>query len=310
MNFKFTYLVIFFSVCLGNSSSALSADCTGGWKVLPNYHSSQGGPCKILGLDTHRGTCQGGNFYETLCDDAANGQYRICQGKNRCLNLPVPSQSPPKNAFDCNGNWNILKNYNPRQGAPCQILGLDTHQGTCQPGQKYETLCDDAANGQYRTCQNTTPCQTQSIPMSPSGQRTGDCNGAWSILPNYHSSLGGPCKILGLNTNQGTCQENQSHETLCDDASDGRYRICQGSKKCRKYPHRFYRSNKINKSKKDCDGTWKRLNNYNRRQGSPCEILGLNSFRGTCEAGYSFETLCDETSDGRFKICEGSRRCK
>jgi hypothetical protein len=52
------------------------------------------------------------------------------------------------------------------------------------------------------------------------------------------------------------------------------------------------------------------LRDYDRRQGSPCQTMGLSSSRGICEAGYRLETLCDETNDGRYRICEGTRRCK
>lgn len=65
-------------------SPAGAADCGGGWQVLPNYNPSSGGPCAALGLDTHRGVCQPGQRYETLCDDASGGRYKVCQGPRAC----------------------------------------------------------------------------------------------------------------------------------------------------------------------------------------------------------------------------------
>jgi len=61
-------------------------------------------------------------------------------------------------AADCGGSWRVLPNYNPSSGGPCAAMGLDTHRGVCLPGQRYETLCDDASGGRYRTCQGSRPC--------------------------------------------------------------------------------------------------------------------------------------------------------
>jgi len=82
-----------------------SADCIGQWKKIPNYKQRMGAPCKALGLDTHRGTCQPGQAYETLCDDAAGGLYRTCQG-------PTPCNNALSGNNNC-GNWDF--NYN----TPC-----------------------------------------------------------------------------------------------------------------------------------------------------------------------------------------------
>lgn len=67
-------------------SSAYGAECTGPWQKIPNYKRSMGAACQYLGLDTHRGTCRPGDTYETFCDDAPDGQYRICPGPRRCDN--------------------------------------------------------------------------------------------------------------------------------------------------------------------------------------------------------------------------------
>ena len=59
---------------------------------------------------------------------------------------------------ECGGGWQVLPNYNPSSGGACAALGLDTHRGVCLPGQRYETLCDDASGGRYRTCQGSRQC--------------------------------------------------------------------------------------------------------------------------------------------------------
>jgi hypothetical protein len=74
-----------------------------------------------------------------------------------------------------------------------------------------------------------------------------DCSGSWQVLPGYSPGTGGACAALGLNTHHPTCQPAQSFATLCDDASGGRYRICQSSIACspQKYDkgkHQRYRN--------------------------------------------------------------------
>ena len=71
--------------------------------------------------------------------------------------LGICLYSQEVNAADCSGPWNVLPNRDMRM-APCVQLGLDTHQGVCQPGQAYETLCDDAKGNRYRICQGPKPC--------------------------------------------------------------------------------------------------------------------------------------------------------
>jgi hypothetical protein len=61
-------------------------------------------------------------------------------------------------AAECSGSWSYLPNYSPGAGGPCAIIGLNTHQAVCQPGQRYATYCDDASGGRYRTCQSNIPC--------------------------------------------------------------------------------------------------------------------------------------------------------
>ncbi len=86
---------------------AFAADCPAGeWNVLPNYVPGHGTPCQLLGLDTHRGTCQGKNQFETLCDDASGGRYKICQGPRRCERKT--RLGPPPN-IDCR-QWDFTNN--------------------------------------------------------------------------------------------------------------------------------------------------------------------------------------------------------
>ncbi len=84
MNRTFLAMLTVVATGLLFASAAGAADCGGGWRVLPNYNPSSGGPCAALGLDTHRGVCLPGQRYETLCDDASGGRYRTCQGSRQC----------------------------------------------------------------------------------------------------------------------------------------------------------------------------------------------------------------------------------
>ena len=63
-------------------------------------------------------------------------------------------------AADCppTAPWSKIPNYKQSMGTPCRALGLDTHNGVCQPGQAYETLCDDTKGGRYKTCQGRNRC--------------------------------------------------------------------------------------------------------------------------------------------------------
>jgi hypothetical protein len=66
-------------------------------------------------------------------------------------------------AGDCSGNYTVLRNYQPGHGGPCKMLGLDSHQGVCQAGYAYETLCDDTSGGRYKTCQGPRACNSNSV---------------------------------------------------------------------------------------------------------------------------------------------------
>ena len=61
-------------------------------------------------------------------------------------------------AAECSGSWQVLRNYTPGTGGVCAAIGLNTHQATCQRGQRYATYCDDASGGRYRTCQSNILC--------------------------------------------------------------------------------------------------------------------------------------------------------
>lgn len=62
-----------------------------------------------------------------------------------------------------------------------------------------------------------------------------DCAGPWQVLPKHLRGKGAPCQALGLDTNSGVCQPGQTHETLCDDTSNHRYKTCQGPRICDGY---------------------------------------------------------------------------
>jgi len=108
-------------------------------------------------------------------------------------------------------------------GAPCQALGLDTHRGTCQPGQAYETLCDDAAGGLYRTCQGPTPC---------GGQATGG-----SQCSNWDFTYNQPCPEGYVNAD---CKDHC--ETLA------------GEKKCRQWDYIYKQPCPAGYINRDCKG--------------------------------------------------------
>ncbi len=62
-------------------------------------------------------------------------------------------------AADCGGGYSKIYKYDRANGTPCVQLGLDSHQGTCLPGQPYAILCDDKSKGRYRICQGHSPCR-------------------------------------------------------------------------------------------------------------------------------------------------------
>ena len=103
----FPLLLIFLGICL-SGQTVNAADCSGSWNVLPKRNPRMT-PCAQLGLDTHRGTCQPGKIYETLCDDAKGDRYRICQGRRPCGNSVTPAPLPAQAAPPCT-SWDYKRN--------------------------------------------------------------------------------------------------------------------------------------------------------------------------------------------------------
>lgn len=56
----------------------------------------------------------------------------------------------------------------------------------------------------------------------------------------------------------------------------------------------------------DCNGPWKVMHN---RKTSPCQALGLNSRTGSCRPGDKYEMFCDDDKGGKYRVCQGTRRC-
>jgi len=118
----------------------------------------------------------------------------------------------PVSAADCSGNWSVIPNYNPGGSGPCAQLGLDSNGGTCLPGERYETLCDDASEGRYRTCKGSRRCDRDDrddrddrrdrYRPSYEEDRRGDCH-YWDYRYNA------PCPDGYYNEDcRGTCEES------------------------------------------------------------------------------------------------------
>lgn len=129
MKIRTIYLMVmvwsFFS--LFGVAVAVAGDCGGSYKTIPNYNKSRmGSPCKYLGLDSHRGTCQQGQAYETLCDDASGGRYKTCQGLRSCYATQQPQQlaPPATNQLPCTA-WD----YNYNQPCPAGFYNRDCRGG-------------------------------------------------------------------------------------------------------------------------------------------------------------------------------------
>lgn len=104
-------------------------------------------------------------------------------------------------AADCSGGWNRLPNYKKGSGGACRQMGLDSKRGTCQPGQMYETLCDDSSGGKYRICQGQRQCSGGSNNYSrPAPPQNSDCT-RWDYQRNQ------PCPPGYVNNDcRGGCQ--------------------------------------------------------------------------------------------------------
>ena len=57
-------------------------------------------------------------------------------------------------------------------GRSCQNLGLDSQRGTCLPGDRYETRCDDSSQG-IKTCRGPNRCQEEDIHWGRRYEREG-----------------------------------------------------------------------------------------------------------------------------------------
>jgi len=99
--------IIFLGICM-YSQTVIAADCSGKWSILPNRNPGMS-PCIQLGLNSHRGVCQPGMAYETLCDSMKGGRYRVCQGPRLCGNGIAPPQSSNQAVPPC-VNWDYKRN--------------------------------------------------------------------------------------------------------------------------------------------------------------------------------------------------------
>lgn len=84
--------------------------------------------------------------------------------------------------------------------------------------------------------------------LMSSAAMAAECSGSWNVLPYYRPGSGGVCAALGLDTHRAVCQPGQRYATYCDDASGGRYRICQSNIPCFRDRHRDYRHDGWNDS--------------------------------------------------------------
>ena len=101
-------------------AASFAMDCPGGRWV-------NGGLCRDIGLDTHRGVCSPGDMFETLCDDrrGSNGQAQhiTCQGSQRCYN--------PHNDYD--NDYNDYNDYNDHNNYSCYEWDFNRNR-PCRPG--------------------------------------------------------------------------------------------------------------------------------------------------------------------------------
>lgn len=125
MKTLFACTLLIFTIMLFTASTGFAADCGGGWKVIPNYRNSMGAPCGYLGLDPHKGVCQPGQAYVTLCDDTSGGRYKTCTGSTPCGQqaVPVAPVQQPCTSWD----------YAYNRPCPQGYVNYDC-KGGCEPG--------------------------------------------------------------------------------------------------------------------------------------------------------------------------------
>ena len=141
----FLTLLTFFCILAAFTNADAASDCTGPWQTLQNTGGNA--PCKALGLDSNRGICRPGDEYETLCDDAKGGQYRICRGPRRCYAGTPPRQ--PQNNQDCTF-WD--NDYN--RPCPAGTRNMDCRGGCDAPAQKNQRNCQDWDYNYNKPCPN------------------------------------------------------------------------------------------------------------------------------------------------------------
>lgn len=59
----------------------------------------------------------------------------------------------------------------------------------------------------------------------------------------------------------------------------------------------------------ECSGAWSILPNYIPGSGGACAALGLNTHQAVCQPGQKYATYCDDTSGGRYRICQSNVPC-
>jgi len=147
--------LFFLAISIVSFSVTVQAqDCPGQWQVLPNHYGGQGAPCRVLGLDSHRGVCQPGNTYETLCDDTSSNRYKTCQGPRVCNSYGFTPPPAPQHACT---TWDFEANR------PC---APGTINRDCRSGCQSVVQQNNCTSWDY---QHNRPC--------PPGFINRDCHG-------------------------------------------------------------------------------------------------------------------------------------
>lgn len=133
-----------------------------------------------------------------------------------------------------------------------------------------------------------------------------DCSGGWRKLSNYRPGQGGPCAMLGLNSNRGVCRPGDRFETYCDDRSGGEYRTCQGPRRCQdnRGRDRDNRSGNYEKPyRRDRDHRSDSYENYNRRENSYSDRRCRNwdyHYNSPCPPGF-YNDDCRGSCESRME---------
>lgn len=106
-------------------------------------------------------------------------------------------------------------------------------------------------------------------------QAASDCSGPWQVLQNRGGQS--PCRALGLDSKRGTCRPGDTYEVLCDDIKGGKYRTCQGPRRC---------SSSSSSGNNDCT-------NWDYNYSKPCpKGYRNNDCRGGCETASGSSNDC------------------